>query len=180
MKYGNLTLGQIEAIVNKLGGIEGVQKFLSGELIVVLKDRIVYNLTVDYTKPLMEMIKAGKYDQVNSDITQENFPVVGSGKKEKELVLFQFNRRILSDDAIDEMSKAGCDPGDIVDLLALGEDQPELQRQFPIVALKSSWRHPAGSLRVPYLCGRADDRDLNLYYFENDWNEGGRFLGRRK
>lgn len=34
MKYGELNLGQIEAIVNKLGGIDGVKKFLGGELIV--------------------------------------------------------------------------------------------------------------------------------------------------
>jgi len=32
MKYGELTLGQIEAIVNKLGGMEGAHRFLSGEL----------------------------------------------------------------------------------------------------------------------------------------------------
>jgi len=31
MKYGELTLGQIEAAVNKLGGMEGVQRFLSGQ-----------------------------------------------------------------------------------------------------------------------------------------------------
>jgi len=34
MKYGELTLGQIEAIVNKLGGMEGVMRFLSGETMV--------------------------------------------------------------------------------------------------------------------------------------------------
>ncbi len=34
MKYGELNLGQVEAIVNKLGGIEGVQKFLRGEVTV--------------------------------------------------------------------------------------------------------------------------------------------------
>ncbi len=31
MKYGKLTLGQIEAVVNKLGGIEGVRRFLRVE-----------------------------------------------------------------------------------------------------------------------------------------------------
>ncbi|HRY62722.1 MAG TPA: hypothetical protein P5056_03055 [Candidatus Paceibacterota bacterium] len=31
MKYGNLTLGQIEALVNKLGGMEEVRKILSGQ-----------------------------------------------------------------------------------------------------------------------------------------------------
>lgn len=34
MKYGKLTLGQIEAIVNKLGGEDGVKRLLSGELAV--------------------------------------------------------------------------------------------------------------------------------------------------
>lgn len=34
MKYGDLNLGQIEAVVNKLGGMDGVNKFLRGELIL--------------------------------------------------------------------------------------------------------------------------------------------------
>jgi hypothetical protein len=34
MKYSDFTLGEIEAVLNKLGGREGVRKFLSGELIV--------------------------------------------------------------------------------------------------------------------------------------------------
>ena len=37
MKYGNLTLGQVEAIVNKLGGVDGVQRFLRGDLMVFAK-----------------------------------------------------------------------------------------------------------------------------------------------
>jgi len=32
MKYGELNLGQIEAIVNRLGGMDGVQCFLRGDL----------------------------------------------------------------------------------------------------------------------------------------------------
>lgn len=34
MKYGELTLGQVEAIVNKLGGMDGVRQFLSGKTTV--------------------------------------------------------------------------------------------------------------------------------------------------
>jgi len=34
MKYGELNLGQIEAIINKLGGMEGVMRFLQGETTV--------------------------------------------------------------------------------------------------------------------------------------------------
>jgi len=40
MKYDELTAGQIEAIVNKLGGMEGVQRLLSGELIVSEPTRV--------------------------------------------------------------------------------------------------------------------------------------------
>jgi len=41
------------------------------------------------------------------------------------------------------------------------------------------WRNPNGNLNVPYLYSNADERNLNLNYFENDWNENYRFLGRR-
>ncbi len=34
MKYPNVTLGQVEAVWNKLGGEEGVNKFLCGELLI--------------------------------------------------------------------------------------------------------------------------------------------------
>lgn len=37
MKYGELTLGQIEAVVNKLGGMTGVMQLLSEEVAVVAK-----------------------------------------------------------------------------------------------------------------------------------------------
>jgi len=34
MKYGELTLRQVEDLVNKLGGMDGVRRFLSGEMVV--------------------------------------------------------------------------------------------------------------------------------------------------
>ncbi len=39
MKYGQLTLGQIEAMVNTRGGMEGVERFLRGEMVVKLAER---------------------------------------------------------------------------------------------------------------------------------------------
>ena len=35
MKYGNVTLGKVEAVWNKLGGEKGVNRFLRGETTVV-------------------------------------------------------------------------------------------------------------------------------------------------
>lgn len=46
MKYGELNLGQIEAIVNKLGGMEGVQRFLAGSIEVVVKKILTLVTTV--------------------------------------------------------------------------------------------------------------------------------------
>jgi len=40
MKYGEVTLGQMEAIVNKLGGMDGVRRFLSGDTIVTVAERV--------------------------------------------------------------------------------------------------------------------------------------------
>jgi hypothetical protein len=40
MKYGDLTLGQVEAIVNKLGGMGGASRFLRGESVVKMVERV--------------------------------------------------------------------------------------------------------------------------------------------
>jgi len=39
MKYNDWTLGQVEAVFNKLGGDDGVRRFLAGELVVRPADR---------------------------------------------------------------------------------------------------------------------------------------------
>jgi len=54
MKYGELTLGQIEALVNKVGGMDGVQDILSGLSVVVKK-------SVAVGSSLKNMIALGHY-----------------------------------------------------------------------------------------------------------------------
>ena len=56
MKYGTLNLGQIEAMVNKLGGMDGVAKFLSGEIIVASP---VTEATIGTSLPIWKTIKLG-------------------------------------------------------------------------------------------------------------------------
>jgi len=41
MKYASLELGTVEAIVNKLGGLEGAQRFLRGDAEVVIKTHVI-------------------------------------------------------------------------------------------------------------------------------------------
>jgi hypothetical protein len=144
-------------------------------------DEIV--LSVDYSRTVQEMINAGKYGWTNDNITEKHFPLPTelNGKKVSvSTKLFHFNRPINSQDAIKEMDKAGYRPATLAELLALGEKQPELQKEFPIVALGSIWTDALGDRDVPFLDVYGLERRLSLYWFDFDWYDGCRFLAVRK
>ena len=44
----------------------------------------------------------------------------------------------------------------------------------------SSWVNPNGNCNVPYLNRNGSERNLNLNWNDNDWNENCRFLAVRK
>lgn len=138
-----------------------------------------YPVTVRKDRTLVQMIEAGKYDWVNSDITPERFPDIGPDG-EYELVLVHFNRVVSTEAAIAEMLKCGLTPAFIGMLLAFGEKYPEIQRQFPIVALSSVCVHSVGPRYSPYLSQDGRKRDLSLSWLDIDWSEGCRFLAFRK
>lgn len=139
-----------------------------------------YKMVVDYNRTLVQMVKAGNYDSVDRDITEKNFLVGGEGKLETKVVLFHFNKTMTSKQVAAEMDGQGYRSDRIERLLALGESQPDLQRQFPIVALGSVWSDPNGHRRVPVLYGLAGERGLRLYWFDDAWRPYYRFLGLRK
>ena len=147
------------------------------------KVRDTLMLVVDYVCPLQDAIVAGNYDFVNESITAENFPPHEHerGKKPAFFKLFHFNRYIESKAAITEMDKQGYRPASLRELLAYGKENPELQRQFPIIALLSVWVDPSSGYRhVPVLWGNIDKRSLRLDYFEDRWASNSRFLAVRK
>lgn len=148
--------------------------------IIGLKPADAFSVTVDYNKSLAEMIAAGRYDSFNSDINAEHFPVEGKGKQEKGIRLFHFNRIMTSEQVIAEMDKAGYRSVLIEELLVLGSTYPELQRQFPILALGSVWQNPGGSRHVAYLCWGDAERRLDLHWLGINWDDGYRFAGVRK
>ena len=129
---------------------------------------------------LSDRIAKGKYDWVNDDITEKNFPELVPADYTKEFKLFYFDRKMSSEDAIKEMDKDGFRPATINELLAIGEAQPELQKQFPIVALGSLWRRAGGSRSVPVLSQGSSERGLDLRWFERDWDGVFRFAALRK
>lgn len=44
----------------------------------------------------------------------------------------------------------------------------------------SVWRNFNGNRNVPYLWNDADKRNLNLNWYDNDWNDNYRFLASRQ
>lgn len=139
-----------------------------------------FDIVVDYDQSLKEMIKAGGYDYIDNDITAEHFPVEGEGEQKKTIILLHFNKIMTSDEVMAEMDKQGFRPAKIEDLLVLGKTEPELQRQFLIVALGSVWRDLHNGRHVSYLHWSGLGRYLNCHWFEDGWSASNRFVALRK
>lgn len=142
--------------------------------------RLTFELAINYDQFLDQMIAVGRYDWTNSDITVENFPITGQGQLAVRAELFHFNRVMFSDQVLQELDRAGYRPATIEELLALGGQEPDLQRQFPIVALGSQWRRSRRHWSVPCLGEWRSLRGLDLFWFESGWFEVCPFLAVRK
>jgi hypothetical protein len=162
---------------------ENFQKFLSNPEDIIKKNKIVddiYSVVVDYDMSFADMIKVGKYDWVNDDITAEHFPITGSGKVDISFELVHRNIAANSKEILFYMEKNNLRPATLFELLAFGAKYPGKQREFPIIALGSSWVVSDGDRGVPDLDGNDSKRYLGLDWFDNDWGGGYRFLAVRK
>lgn len=97
-----------------------------------------FEVEVDYPRKLTGMVEAGKYDSVDDFIKEKNFLIKGEGKRKVKIILFHFGYWISAEQVIIQMKKKGCRPASIEELLALGETQPDLQREAEIIALGCS------------------------------------------
>ena len=137
-------------------------------------------ITVDYGMNLEAMVKVGRYDGVNPDITAEHFPIVGDGKVDREPLLVHFGRDM--DDAVitTEFDRLGLRDGAIEELAAFGAKYPDLQRGYPIIGRQSVWRYRVGYSYCPCLLGGGRERILRLTLRGLGWDVHCRFLAFRK
>lgn len=171
---GAATLDQIAALIVGKGETEATRAAISH-----IVD--VYKLVIRRSRPLADQIAAGRYDWIDPGINRQNFPgAEGNTDEEAEVVLFHFNRVMSSDAVIEEIAKEGYEPEELPGLLAFGATKPELQRQFPIIALGSVWVNPSGDRRVSSLGEYSGLRGLYLGQYVDEWIGRCRFLGRRK
>lgn len=163
MKYGTLNLGQIEALVNKLGGQSAVNLILRNEVTVNFTTRSFYQITVDYHQSFTDMLAAGKLDKMNEHITAENFPITGEGRVSTKIILVPSSGYTETDYVAKELRRVGLRPATLPELLAFGAAYPDMQRHFDIVALGSKWTDPSRNhCYVPFLTVVLDNMEREL------------------
>ncbi|MEK9131766.1 MAG: hypothetical protein AAB447_02570 [Patescibacteria group bacterium] len=132
-------------------------------------------IVIDYGKTLEQVLEAGKYDWVNSDVTPDRFPIKGTGVVEREAKIVHFGKDMSSEQVEAELEKKSLRPGTHEELLAFGSTYPEMQRKFPIVALGSS-AVVYGGRCVVYLIRVDSERRVGLGRWGGGWGGGCRFL----
>lgn len=139
-----------------------------------------YKLTVDYSRPLADVVEDGKFNWCNEDFNQKNFPVVGEGIVEEELYTIHFQRKLSDEALVAECKRLGYEIIGNTEGAHFGAKFPELQRQYPII-FGSAWECPDGYLRRPCLYGDDTGRDLDLNWFDpgNVWLADCRVLVRK-
>ena len=172
-----LNLGGSDGDIRRILKDEGLRRRIA-ELILVIQD--TYEVVVDYSHTLTEMIESCHLDWKNSDIIPEYFPIEGEGCQKVKVTLFHFNRKMSTEQAASEMEEQGYRPATLPELLALGAAQPDLQKRFPILALGSGWQAPDGHLVFPSLRSDESKRFLSLIWFASGWSRECRFLAVRR
>jgi hypothetical protein len=125
------------------------------------------------------MIEDSRYDEINEAIRAVNFPWKRKGTVKVEVTLIQFDRALEAGEIRKLMDARGYRPAFIEHLLALGREEPDLQRTIPIVALGSG-RIIKGRRYAVCLGGSRSLRSLNLVVIYRRWSRYYRFAFVRK
>lgn len=179
MKYHDLTLGQIEAIVNKHGGIEGVKQFLEGRTTI---ERVIqcFEVKMPHEGNIESTIKLANFD--TSDLNPKRFGIHAYHvfqPHEQKIYLLDFGERINSKKAVEKIMEKGFRPAHSVHLIGLAINYPGLQLQFPIVALGSLPRNEAGEMVS--VISRIGNKKRYLFQksFYCSWSDQHRFAAVR-
>ena len=136
-----------------------------------------FTVLVDENQSVEELVKACGFNWSNDNVVSKNLPQPANGQKlKKEIVIFHFDKNMSSEAVIAEMDRAGYKPATIWDLLGLAKKEPNLQKEFPIVALSFVCQLNG----YPYLYVYSGARELGLDYFDDVWSDFYRFAGVRK
>ncbi len=115
-------------------GCEGVD-LTSGPTVGQTQCGTTYKVQIDYDRPFEMGFKSGKYWWVHPHASSS--PKTQTGRAEITIELLRFDG-LAGEEILCRLQRMGFRPATLPELLALGEVFPELQKEFPIVALGST------------------------------------------
>lgn len=139
-----------------------------------VKSEMKYPITIDPSRSLEDMVKDGNYN-CNPNINTENFPSQGEVSGEVIIRLFHFRRNISTADALAEMDRRGFRPATVRELIVFGAVYPDIQLEFPVIALGSVWQSPYGGGHNVVCFDRDEWCNFNLYWLDLGWDDSCQF-----
>jgi atypical dual specificity phosphatase len=135
----------------------------------------IYRIEIGDGRTTEALVEAGGYAYAHSCVTSDNFPARPQARREREIVLIQFDRVVTSEDAILEAGRRGLDRPMYEDALYFGAAHRDAQRDGPIVFLHDPWFGFFGRRDVISLWDNAGRRELGLEGFDARWEPRWRF-----
>ncbi len=180
MKYNDLTWGQMEAICNKLGGDEGIAKFLRGDLILTEKEKsVMVESTIDFLIKVDRSKKPTYPDWVKKVIhpefelsgpTEFDLKNVSLWLHEDQKTVYTTGNKIYQQLKKDDLLK---DCLNLADLLAIQEKGIETFRNLykgkAVFGWKSVVEFTYGYLYVPCLIEHGGGVVLHWRWLDNYW-----------
>ncbi len=167
--------GNEEMTYSFISSPDGAKEFAE---LIFSKTKIVVDETKKIIRSLSDLITSLKLDWVNENINETNFPVQPEDliETEKEYKEFHFRKTMSSESVIAEMNKENFRPATTREQLKWA--LKNWDGKSIIVALGQSWLNSYGNRHVSVLCFGL--RELDLFWFGDDWSVNSRFLGVRK
>jgi len=145
----------------------------------------ILRVSVDRDRTITNGVIAGKYSHVHPEINDDNFFGLGSGRSDVEIFLLHFGKRMNLKEFLHEFPEQEFAIADLQELLAIGEQFPDLQRKFPIHApvplvYETSWWLGMGFWLIPFISCVRGARWISLDWIEFGWTKETRFAAVRR
>jgi hypothetical protein len=176
MKYGNLTLGQVEALVNKVGGMSAVERILQGGNISDAIAKLLveqsgvgetFTLDVNYDDPRWKSINRPQYSFVGN-VEVSDYPVKKKGVKPVQYRELEFDQDPTTpEEILDRFRREGLRRVDRAEAETyLRSLKRERLGERPVIALAGPVVVRKG--RRDVACVDANTLGMDLYWFWSD------------
>jgi hypothetical protein len=148
------------------------------ELATILLNALAATVTV-ITATFKSLLAACHQAWVNSDITEDHFPLLDDGTK-GPVEEYCFGKTITGLEAERQLKKMGYKLIGMKRGMEYIAAHPDNQLDHPIIVLGAQWQFPIGNVYVPYFCRFNGKRYLYLIWIGYEFFSHCRFLVSRE